>query len=317
MMTGKTRMNKREKLALLADIEDGYRPFDKHALTLLRALIDDSDAEVRAEAIACLWNDPSPQWIDVLINKVNDDPHAEVRAHAISALGRYIYEGEEAEFEGWDAPFFEITQKDYDRVTQFLLRIAQDLDEGLEARRYAIEALAFREDDAEVLALIEWAYRHHDQRLKVSALFAMARNGNPRWTPYILADMKSANPQIQYEAVRAAGELGLYEATDTLIELALGKGVRKPLRLLAIFALGETGDERAYDVLDKLTRSRDRDIRDVAREALEEWRTVTEMEQLADQGFDPEDADDMIAEHFETDSFPDIWGGQIGTFSRN
>ena len=43
------RMTKKEKLTLLADIEDGYRPFDKHALTLLRSLLDDTDAEVRAE----------------------------------------------------------------------------------------------------------------------------------------------------------------------------------------------------------------------------------------------------------------------------
>ena len=62
------RMSKKEKLTLLADIEDGYRPFDKHALTLLRSLLDDADAQVRAEAIACLWNDPDPKWIDVLMH---------------------------------------------------------------------------------------------------------------------------------------------------------------------------------------------------------------------------------------------------------
>ena len=211
-----SHMNKREKLSYLADLEDGYRPFDKHALTLLRSLLDDHDAEVRAEAIACLWYDPDSRWIDVLMRKATDDPHADVRAHAISALGRYIYEGEEANLEGWDAPFVETTPEDYQRVTDFLFRIAQDPEESLSARRYALEALAFRSDDPDVTDLIEWAYHHRDRRLKISAIFAMARHGDPRWAEYILAELRSRDSQVQYEAVRAAGELGLTEATDTL-----------------------------------------------------------------------------------------------------
>ncbi len=292
------KMNKREKLNFLADIEDGYRPFDKRALKMLRTLLDDHDAQVRAEAIACLWNDPDPNWIDVLISKATDDEHSDVRAHAISALGRYIYEGDAAEFEGWDTPMFEITKPDYERVTQFLFRVAQDGDEALEMRRCAIEALAFRAEDVAVENLIEWAYRQSDRRFRASAIFAMARNGDPRWTAYILAELHSTDPEIQYEAVHAAGELGLEEATDTLIQLARGKGTRKPLRLLAIYALAETGDERAYPVLDQLSRARDRDIREVARDALEEWYDVREMDDSEDDMFE-----DMALK------LPNIWLG--------
>src|SRR5512135_2593750 len=140
------RMSKKEKLNLLADIEDGYRPFDKHALTLLRSLLDDPDAQVRAEAIACLWNDPDSRWIDVLMHKATDDPHAEVRTHAISALGRYVFEGDAAAFEDWDGYENTITADDYARVTDFLFRFAQEPEEAVEVRRYAIEALAFRSE---------------------------------------------------------------------------------------------------------------------------------------------------------------------------
>lgn len=307
------KLSKKEKLNFLADIEDGYRPFDKHALTLLRSLLDDSDAEVRAEAIACLWNDPDPKWIDILMRKATEDIHSEVRAHALSALGRYVFEGEAASFEGWDKYATAITSEDYARVTEFLLRVAQDLDEALEARRYAIEALAFRTDDPEVLDLIEWAYHHRDRRLKVSAIFAMARNGDARWTDYILTEMQNPDPEIQYEAVRAAGELGLPEATDALIDLARGKGVRKSLRLLAIYALGETGDERAYPVLDQLSRSRDRDVRDVARDAIDEWLAITALDEYDDEfeggGLNPEN----IPEELQ----PDIWADEMGSFSKN
>lgn len=311
-----SKMTKREKLAWLADLEEGFRSFDKRSLTLLRTLMDDSDAEVRAEAIACLWEDPDPRWIDVLMRKAEQDPHADVRAHAISALGRYVFEGEAAALEGWDAPTFTLSQEDYTRVVDFLFRIAQDPEEALSTRRYAIEALAFRSEDADVFDLIDWAYHHRDRRMRVSALFAMSRHGSPRWTPFILAEMHSRDPQIQYEAVRAAGELGLHEATDILIDLVRAKGTRKPLRLLAIYALGETGDDKALPVLEQLARSRDRDVREVAREAIDEWRTFNEMEQMAEdavEGLEPDD----VADYFDMDALPDIWQPENETFSKN
>jgi len=303
-------MSKRAKLAYLADLEEGYRPFDKHALKLLQSLLRDPDAEVRAQAIACLWNDPDTRWIKVLMRMATDDPHVDVRAHAISALGRYVYEGEQARLENWSEMWEnDLTPEDYQRVTDFLFRVAHDPDEPLTVRRYAIEALAFRSEDPEVEELIEWAYHHPDKRMKVSALFAMARHGHRRWDDYILAELHSHDPQIQYEAVRAAGELGITEATETLIELATSKGVRKPLRLLAIYALGETGDQRAYPVLEKLARARDRDVRDVARDALEEWMMVTQFEEMMDE--------EDLEESFAGSSFPDVWDAETGTFSKN
>ena len=313
MPTRLPKMSKKEKLNLLADIEDGYRPFDKHALTLLRSLLDDPDAQVRAEAIACLWNDPDSRWIDVLMHKATDDPHSEVRTHAISALGRYVFEGDAAAFEDWDGYENNITADDYARVTDFLFRFAQDPEEAVEVRRYAIEALAFRSEDADVHDLIEWAYQHSDRRLRVSALFSMARNGDPRWTEYILAELHSRDTEIQYEAVHAAGELSLEEATDTLIDMVRGKNVRKPLRLLAIYALGQIGNERAYPVLDRLTHSRDRDVREVAREAIEEWLAVNAAEDMVDDAL--QDENPMAVS--EDGSIPNIWEDGMGSFSKN
>ncbi len=309
-MTRSPRLTKKQKLTILADIEHGYRPFDKHALKLLQSLLDDSDAEVRGEAIACLWLDPDPRWIDVLMRKVDSDVHADVRAHAISALGRYVYEGEIAMDDGWDSPEVSINADAYARVTDFLFGIAQDPEEALETRRYAIEALAFRTGDDKVLDLIEWAYQHKDRRMKVSAIFAMARNGDARWTDVILRELHSADPEIQHEAIHAAGELSLFEAADALMELIRDKGLPKSLRLLAIYSLGGTGADSAYPFLERLARSRDRDVRQVAQDAIEEWLLVTTQERM---WTDDEPFDDQVT----FDAMPDIWNDQFGTFSRN
>lgn len=312
MASSKPRMNKREKLSLLADIEDGYRLFDKHALSLLRSLLDDSDAQVRSEAIACLWNDPDPRWIDVLMHKATQDPHSEVRAHAISALGRYVFEGDIAAFEELEGYEPAISPDDYSRVSDFLFRIAQDPEESIEARRYAIEALAFRAEDADVMDLIEWAYNYNDRRMKASALFSMARNGDGRWTEYILKELTCRDPEIQYEAVHAAGELGLEEAIETLIEIVQSKHSRKPLKLLAVYALGQTGSERAYPLIEKMTHSRDRDMRDVAREAMDEWYAIKTADEIIGDELD----DDMLLTE-DGDLAPNIWDDSMATFSKN
>lgn len=312
MASNTPRMNKREKLTILADIEDGYRPFDKHALQLLRSLLDDSDAQVRSEAIACLWNDPDPRWIDVLMRKATEDPHSEVRTHAISALGRYVFEGDIAVFEEMEGYEPAISTEDFARVSEFLFRIAQDPEESLEARRYAIEALAFRAEDTDVMDLIEWAYNYNDQRMQASSLFSMARNGDGRWTEYILKELTNKDTEIQYEAVHAAGELGLEEAVETLIDLVKSKHSRKPLKLLAIYALGQTGSERAYTLIEKMTHSRDRDMRDVAREALDEWYAIKTADDIID-----DEMDDNMLPSDDRELVPNIWDDSMATFSKN
>ena len=68
-MTRNTRMTKKEKLNWLIDIAEGFRALDGRASKVVRTLLDDTDPQVRAEAVACLWNSSDPVWIEVLIEK--------------------------------------------------------------------------------------------------------------------------------------------------------------------------------------------------------------------------------------------------------
>ena len=317
-MNRNTRMTKKEKLNWLADIADGLRPLDARAMKLVQHLLDDPDAQVRGEAVACLWNSSDPEWIDVLIDKAKRDPDLDVRTRALSALGHYVFDGESAAYraEWFDEEEEEtvVGERDMQRVVNFLFETAQNERASVDERRYALESLAFL-DDPEVDALIEWAYEQPDPRFRVSALFAMGRSGNLRWSEEVLAELHSANREVQYEAVRSAGELGLHEATDDLIRMARGRGVDKPLRLQAIYALGEAGDDRAFPILEELCHARDRDVRDAAREAAEEWLMTSMAEQP-----DASDDDDSWPgfDYNEGDEFGmNIWDNVLGTFSLN
>lgn len=309
------RMSKKDKLNWLADIADGLRPLDARASKLVLRLLDDPDAQVRAEAVSCLWHTADPMWIEELLTKSQHDPDLDVRTRAISTLGHYIVDAEIELFSDLENDERALGEGDMQRVIDFLFDTAQNPVLAVDERRYSIEALAFL-DDPEVDELIDWAYGQNDPRYRASAIFAMGRSGNLRWTDQVLTEMHSANREVQYEAVRAAGELGLQEATEDLIRLVRGRGVEKALRLRAIMSLGEAGDDRAYPVLEELCHARDREVREAAREAAEEW-LMSSMAEHLDLEHD-EEAIWMEPEQNAFDSYPkNIWDNVMGTFSLN
>lgn len=309
------RMSKKDKLNWLADIADGLRPLDARASKLVLRLLEDPDAQVRAEAVSCLWHTADPMWIEELLTKAQRDPDLDVRTRALSTLGHYIVDAEIELYNDLENEERALSDGDVQRVVDFLFETAQNPQLSVDERRYSIEALAFL-DDPEVDELIDWAYSETDQRYRASALFAMGRSGNLRWSDAVMSELHSANREVQYEAVRAAGELGLQEATEDLIRLVRGRGVDKALRLRAIYSLGEAGDDRAYPVLEELCHARDREVREAAREAAEEWL----MSSMAER-FELDDEEDALWVEPDSPSLNsfarNMWDNVLGTFSLN
>ncbi len=273
-MTSAQEMDRETKLALLTRIEEGENYFTDY-LPTIQAFLDDPDPEVRAQAVRCLWDYPQPELIDFLTTCAQEDPSQEVRSAALSVLGRYIYEGDMAGYDvfegGGELWQDELPQEDFERVKAFLLKVAGDTSAPLDSQRFALEALGFLADE-EVSKLIERAYNHPDVKMRMSAIFAMGRQGGRHWKDIILRELDSGFPELQFEAVRAAGESFLEEATPRLRELA-ESGQDKDLRLAAIFALGKTGGEEVRQFLEDLMEDpfEDDDVREVAEAALEEW----------------------------------------------
>ncbi|HID62466.1 MAG TPA: hypothetical protein EYP49_06950, partial [Anaerolineae bacterium] len=240
---------------------------------VLRDYLEDEDAEVRSLALDGLWDYPVPELITPLLEMVRNDPSQEVRSKAIVTLGRYIYEGTMADYDfDWGAMEElmredELPEEDFLRVKDFLLELVRDEGQSLDSRRFAIEALSFLNEPA-VQDLIEAAYAHPDVKMKVSAVFAMGRQGDRRWADTLLKELDSEVKELQYEAVRAAGEAGLDKAVPRLKELALDDD--KDLRLEAIWALGRIGGEGVSEFLYDLADDADEEVREMAEAALEE-----------------------------------------------
>jgi len=250
----------------------------------LSAYLGDPEPEVRALALRGLWDHPDPQYLDRICNLAAHDPEEEVRVQAVATLGRYIFEGNIADYE-MESEFARALQDEllpeegFRRVRELLLSLARDDALSVEVRRHAIEALGFL-IEPEVEALLADAYESADPHLRLSALFAMGRSGSLRWSDAIQEELRNSDPAIRLEAVRAAGEAYILEALPELMRVARADESRD-VRMEALWALGRLGGGDAADLLEDATSDPDPEVREVAFAALDELFFVELLEERA------------------------------------
>ncbi len=199
---------------------------------LARALLVDSDAQVRLRATRLLAECDDVKLVPAYLKILENDEDASARAEAASALGRYVWLGEVEE----------IPEKTHRQVEDSLLRKADSEDKPI-VRRQALEALGYS-DRPEIVALIESAFKRENPDWQASALLAMGRSSDERWEEHVLLKLNHDNPQVQLAAVEAAGELGLGSARRTLFKI-LDEEPEDDIISAAIWSLSQIGGEEA------------------------------------------------------------------------
>lgn len=220
----------------------------------LLAMLDE-DEHVRKLGIEALWENQEPSTMRRIVRMLQQDTAAEVRAAAAQALGRFVLAGELGEFPEGIAREAEAE----------LLEIWLESSEPLDVRRRALESIAYSGRD-EVPSLIQEALDHHELRMQASAVFAMGRSSDERWENQVLAALYHPEPELRFEAARAAGELFLTSAVARLIEM-LRENDRE-IQQAAIWSLGEIGGERAKRAL--MDFADEQDLDDDMLEAVED-----------------------------------------------
>lgn len=219
--------------------------------------LDDADAGVREAAVELLWENESLVLMNRLIELAKEDEAIGVRAAASSALGRFILLGELGEL-----PEDE-TLRAQDAAVSILNNLAEDID----VRRRALEAIANCGHDIVDNAVRE-AYDNADRRMQISAVFAMGRTYDAQWNEFVLEQLEADDPEMRYEAARAAGELEIEEAVPALTRLALDDD--REVKEVAIWSLGEIGTREAARILERLATEAKRLNDDELLEAIED-----------------------------------------------
>jgi HEAT repeat protein len=275
----------------LVDLGDDTFEVDFNAM--FRAGLIDADPAVRASAITGLWEDTDPALIAPLLNLLQTDADEAVRANAASVLGHYVYEGE----------LEEIDEAKVKPIVAALKAIYREVAQPIEVRRRALESLGFLGDD-DTGQLIAQAYHHANDRLKLSAVFAMGRSLDAaRWGTIVLEELAAPDPEMRYEAARAAGELEYAPAVRKLGELL--EDVDEEVQLVSVWSLGQIGGEKAKQLLIAVLESDAEHLHEVAEDALAELEFKGDHLDFTMFDFDDDEEDEWVLDEVPDDEDDD------------
>ncbi len=201
---------------------------------------------------------------EALIEIVCDVNEAEdLRAQSAISLGPAL---EEMDLSLPDTPEeAPISEEMFAKLKESLAAVVNDESQNKEVRRRALEA--------SVRAVEEWhaqaaadAYASGDREWVITALFAMRFMDG--FEDRILDSLESADPEIHFEAVRAAGARGLDAAWPHISSLITRGDTPKDLLLAAIEAAANIRPGEAGLLLVDLTESADEEIAEAASDAM-------------------------------------------------
>lgn len=242
-------VNPERRVALLIDLEDLAESdtlvnFDE----LARFAMDDTDPRARAAAIRLLWENDDEKLIPILIKKLRDDPDELVRSAAATGLGLFVYLGE----------LEDIDEETHHTLEDVLLETLKGTDTDL-VRRHALESLGYS-GRGEIPDLIRKAYNTASQDWVASALFAMSRTADSIWEEQVKECLDHHSPEVQLEAVRAAGNLSIESARPALLKiLRHPDDVDDEVLYAAIWSLSQIGGESVQEAYDRLLENNDDD----------------------------------------------------------
>jgi len=243
----------------------------------------DEDPVARATAIRLLWQSEDEKIAPRLVRMLREDPETIVRAAAATGLGIFVYLGE----------LEEISESAFTDILKALIESHTGSDDVL-VRRRALEALGYA-SHPEVPGFIQHAYDSNQEEWLQSALFAMGRSCDTRWTKSVLRMFGHPDALVRYEAVRAAGELELGEAREALFDM-LEEGIEdEDIYLAAIWSLSKIGGQGVRNLIEvSLEDAEDDDEEQFLEEALENLDFTEQVNTFDLISLDEEDVEDWL-----------------------
>jgi len=200
----------------------------------------------------------------ILISILRDkDETNEIRSAAVISLGPALEYADTMEFD--DEEDLMISEPVFEEIQQTLRRLFMDSDVHEDVRRRILEASVRAPQDWHRDA-VRAAYMSDNEDWRLTAVFCMSFIEG--FENQILESLKNDDPDIFYEAVCAAGNMGLEKAWPQILKIISSPDTETPLLLAAIDAVVNIRPEEAHDVIGHLVDHEDEDVVDAACEAL-------------------------------------------------
>ena len=236
---------------------------------LIEAL-SDPDPDVRRDASEQIALEMDDELASGVLDVVSGTSSEEIRAGAIIILGPLIEEcGDEYDehFAAEEDDLFgpPVSAETFRTLVKRIRAIYDDESQPKLLRRRAFEVLV-RDPHPWQTDEIRKQLASPDEEWRLTALFAMGWVAG--FDDELLDAVRNGTGVHLAEAVRAAGQMEVMEAAPILRDLVVSDETERDLRLEAILALPHV-DPDSYEMLQKLTRSKDEDVAAIAREALD------------------------------------------------
>jgi HEAT repeat protein len=242
-------------LSALVELADEDFTMDFSAI--FRLALRDPDAAVRVVALRGLREVEDARLVPELVRMLREDPSVDARCAAAEGLGKFVLLGE----------LQKLRPDPFRRTVQALRDTHLDRAQDLGVRRLALESIAYTGEHG-VPEIIETAYAESDAGMRRSALVAMGRSADARWSDIVQRELLNPNQEMRYEAARACGELQIRESVRELV--ALTDDVDDRIQAAALWALGQIGGNLARKTLQRYAESGDKSLAHAAEEALQE-----------------------------------------------
>ena len=259
-------------LSALADT-DTLVSFDDFA----RALLTDPDPQVRTRAIRLLSENEAVDLVPSYLDMLKNDPDIGVRTEAARVLNLYVDLGE----------LEEIPESIHRQVEDALL-ISVTSEDDVRVRRAALESLGYS-SRPEVATFIESSFNREDPSWQTSALIAMGRSADERWSDQVTRSLINEMDNIRKAAVQAAGELSLKSTRPLLLKM-LGEEEDDSIMSAVIWSLSQIGGEDVRTYLENLLdQIEDDDQVAFLEEALDNLAFTEDLDRFDLFSYDPED----------------------------
>lgn len=224
-------------------------------VAIYKLALTDPDPVVRELGFTLAADDIDPELLETYVRAGVADPDVDVRVAALDGIGAYTLA---AQVEDWPRD----VQTQLENTLVGVLHLA---GASLAVRRAALLSLSYL-TTPQVEAEIRQAHLQPD--LRAAAVESMGRNCQDMWIPDILAEMESDAREVREASAHAAAEMEDERFVPGLI--ARLRDDEDDVRFAAVEALGVIGGEDAKATLGELLKSRDRELREAAKDALEE-----------------------------------------------
>ena len=210
--------------------------------------LHDTDTEVIIKSITLCDECQNKFIAKSLLDLLNNNSDTSVKEAAINSLGSFIFLGE----------LDKLPEDLYNDIQSTLINIFKTEDYHF-LRQKSLEALGYSSRH-EVKNMISDSYHTGDNAWIKSAITAMGKSADTRWEDILINHLSDPDYDIQLEAIKAVGELGINSASEDLIEL-LEASDEIDLEFFAaiLWSLSQIGGKNVHEIFQYLLENAETD----------------------------------------------------------